>query len=173
MKKFIISYSLTGNNRAVAKALAEKIGANLIQVSEKKKRSKGKILIDTFLKRTPEINLSSFDICDEDFVILNAPIWLGQVAAPMRSIFEIVRKGNFKYAFISLSGGADGPDSNDKISEELEARIGRKPEYVLDLHKADLLPAKPQPTREMTMNYQITKKDLDILMAKATPIITG
>jgi hypothetical protein len=85
---------------------------------------------------------------------------MGQVATPFRVCFK--QLGDIrKYAFISISGGADG--SNPKLARELEERLGQEPACVIDLHIADLLPADPKPTRKDTMAYRITESDVNHL----------
>ncbi len=160
----IISYSHTGNNEIIASTIAEEISAIHIQINETKTRNMVTIIMDTILNRNPKIKNKDFGNLKNDFVIFIAPIWLGQIASPMRSVFHKLKNKKIKYGFISLSGGADGPSTNNKIPEELEKRFGYKPQFIVDLHKADLLPAEPKPTRDMTMNYQITKKDVDCLV---------
>lgn len=171
MAKTIISYSLTGNNEALASNLAGSINAKHIRVSEPGKRSMGRIVSDTVLNRSPKIDFDPSQVAADDFVIFVGPVWMGKVASPLRTCFKQLSAKSFPYAFISVSGGADGPQSNDNLPAELSRSMGRDPEFVLDLHKADLLPQDPQPTRDMTMNYIIDQRDLAALTASAVSTI--
>ena len=171
MNKTIISYSLTGNNEAFATRLANEINANHIRVSEPGKRKMGKIVSDSLLNRAPKIVFDPDAITKDDFVLFVGPVWLGKIASPLRSCFKQLAGKEFPYAFISVSGGADGPDCNDMVAGELSKQVGRDPVFFLDLHKADLLPPEPEPTRDMTMDYHINENDLDALVESALPVL--
>lgn len=161
MKLSVISYSLTGNNEALARSVAEKCGAEHFKISEKKPRTMGTIVFDLLLNRTPKVQPSP-DVLDPcDTVLLFGPIWMGSVATPLRACLETLKKNHKKYAFISISGGADGP--NPKLADELKKKTGREPFALIDLHIADLLPADPKPERKDTSEYRITKADIDKL----------
>ena len=83
---------------------------------------------------------------------------MGQIATPFRACFKQLSQKIGKYAFVSISGGADGP--NPKLAGELKKRLAKEPVCLIDLHIADLLPAEPEPTREDTMAYRITERDV-------------
>jgi hypothetical protein len=72
---------------------------------------------------------------------------------------EIIKTNRHRYAFISISGGADGP--NPKLAGELEKRAGTEPGALIDLHIADLLPSDPKPTRKITSAYRINSEDIE------------
>jgi hypothetical protein len=99
-----------------------------------------------------------------DRVLFCGPVWMGQVASPFRACFKQLGPKIDRYAFISINGGADGP--NPKLAGELEKRLGKGPVCVLDLHVADLLPAEPTPTRQDTMAYRISEQEVKDLTAQ-------
>ncbi len=165
MKTVVISYSYTGNNEDLSSKFAKEIGADHIRVTETKKRTMGTIIMDALFNRNPAISMSNDGISDDDLVIFFSPVWLGQVAAPMRTAMKQLEDKNFKYGFISLSGGADGPGCNGKVPSELKKRMGRDAEFVLDLYKADLLPEDVTPTRQLTMDLRVNEKHLESLLA--------
>jgi len=82
---------------------------------------------------------------------------MGQVASPLRAYFKRLKGRLGRYAFVSISGGADGP--NPKLGAELSQRLGKEPAAVIDLHIAALLPADPKPTRQDTSSYRLTDED--------------
>jgi len=165
MKKIVISYSMTGNNDGLAKSIAKNLGAKHIRITEPKKRSNGKIAMDMILNRTPKINESMKDLDADGFVIFIGPVWMGQAASPLRVCFNELKNRLRQYAFISISGGALGP--NPKLADELTKRIGKKPNAVIDLHIADLLPSDPKPTRQDTSVYRLNEQDVQYLTDKA------
>jgi len=160
----VISYSYTGNNDALAEKYANAIGAEHFRIEEKRRRTMLRIVADTIVESSPKLKRSHEEINRDDKVFVFAPIWMGKIATPARPWLKKIGECGADYGFISISGGADGPDSNDRVLTELETRVGRPPAVFEDLHIADLLPDTPQPTREITMGYRLTEDDLDVLL---------
>jgi hypothetical protein len=175
VKAVVISYSLTGNNQDLAASLAATLGAEHVRITEPKPRKMGKIALDVMLNRTPKIVIPVEQIGEADLVLFVGPVWMGQIATPFRACFEQLGQEIGDYAFISICGGADGP--NPKLADELKKRLGKEPLCLLDLHIADLLPSEPKPTRDDTMAYRITEKDVkhltDTAVATLQKTMTG
>lgn len=168
MKK-IISYSLSGNNEKVASALAEKLEATHIKIMEIKKRTIGAIAFDMLFNRIPKTEPDIIRMDDANLIILCGPVWMGKVASPLRNILKQIKKSKVNYAFVSISGGADGP--NPKLEKELQARTGETPTAVIDLHIANLLPKEPKPTRADTSTYIVTPKDVDDISSEIVSVL--
>jgi hypothetical protein len=158
MKTMVISYSFTGNNADLAATLAATLGAEHVKITEPKPRTMGKIAWDIVLKRTPKIIMPVEETEEVDLVLFVGPVWMGHVATPFRACFEQLGQRIDRYAFLSISGGADGPNPN--LADELEKRLGKEPACLMDLHIADLLPPEPRPTREVTMAYRINEREV-------------
>ena len=158
MNTIVISYSLTGNNEALAASVAASLGAKHVRITEPKSRKMGTIILDKLFKRTPKISMPVDDIEAYDWVLFVGPVWMGQIATPFRACFKQLGPKIKKYAFISISGGADGP--NPKLAAELEKRLTKAPACLIDLHIADLLPPEPEPTRQDTMAYRINEREV-------------
>ena len=126
MKTICISYSLTGNNDALAASIASKLGADHVKVTDAKKRTMGMTAFDMLLNRTPQISMPEVNMADYSRVVFFAPIWMGQIASPLRGCFKKLSSGIGTYAFISLSGGAGGADITAKLTKDLEKRLGKK-----------------------------------------------
>jgi flavodoxin len=169
MKKLIISYSLSGNNKKLADGLAERISANHISISELKKRTIRIIIFDMIFQRIPRINLTLDNINQYDLIFFVGPVWMGQTAAPFRACFDQFKFQIKRYIYISISGGADGP--NLKLSRDLSKRLGIEPNKIIDLHIADLLPTEPKPIRKDTSSYKINKNDVQFLLNKIIKIL--
>ena len=165
MKVIVISYSLTGNNQDLAASVAAALGAEHVRITERKPRKMGKIVLDVMLNRTPKIALPVEKVEGYDGVIFCGPVWMGQVASPFRACFKQLGSQIGRYAFVSICGGADGPNPN--LAGELETRLGRAPAGLIELHIADLLPPEPKPTRDDTMAYRITQKEVKSLSERA------
>jgi len=157
MKIAILTYSFTGNNTLFAAYLASVLSADQIPVTPLTKVTYGTITLDLIFSRKPAVNFSADALEAYDLVLLVAPVWMGQVAFPMRRCLDALRRNAKPYAFLSISGGADG--NNPNVSSELTKRAGRAPVFVLDQHIRTLLPAEPAPTRDDTSNYVLTEAD--------------
>ncbi|MBN1498812.1 MAG: hypothetical protein JW982_01535 [Spirochaetes bacterium] len=158
MKTVVVSYSLTGNNNALAASIASELSAEHVKITELKPRTMGTIALNVLFNRTPKVNLPEAGINDYDFVILAGPVWMGQAASPLRSHLKKLNAFSGKYAFVSISGGADGP--NPKLEQELIKRTGKNPAAVIDLHIAGILPAEPKPQRKDTSKYILKEEDV-------------
>jgi len=167
MKAIVISYSLTGNNTALADGLARELGATHLRVEEPKPRGNGAIALDMLFNRIPKVALPEARVEEFDLAVFVAPVWMGMVASPLRSCLASLGPRLRSYAFVSICGGSDGPGSNPALAKDLSKRTGSSPAAVLDLHIADLLPAEPKPTREMTSTYKLSEAEVRGLAEKA------
>jgi flavodoxin len=161
MKSVILSYSLTGNNKALANSIAKELELEHIHVTESKSRNMGTIVMDIIFNRTPKVQPTPDILEKYDQIFFLGPVWMGQLATPFRSYFNYLKTNQRKHAYISISGGADGP--NPKLNDELKKRIGKEPVTLIDLHIADLLPSEPKPTRNVTMAYRINDQEVKTL----------
>jgi multimeric flavodoxin WrbA len=161
MKIIVISYSFTGNNAALANSIAAEFAAEHIKITESKPRTMGAIILDILFNRTPKVNPIIENVEDHDLVLFVGPVWMGQVAAPLRAYFKRLKVRLSKYAFISISGGALGP--NPKLAGELNKRVGKVPAALIDLHIADFLPSDQKPTMKNTSAYHLSDRDVKSL----------
>jgi hypothetical protein len=158
MNVIVISYSLTGNNDALATGVATALSAEHIKISEPKPRTTWTVMLDVILNRTPPVNPPAKVLENNDLIIFVAPVWIGHVATPLRAYFQYLKNTSGKYAFVSISGGADGP--NAKIAGELNKRVGKKPAALVNMYIADLLPPNPKPTRKDTTAYRLDETEV-------------
>lgn len=165
MNTLILSYSLTGNNDALAVGIAAGLKARHIRITEDRKRKNGTIVFDVLFNRTPKIHPAPQDGTDADVVIFVGPVWMGKVASPFRAYLRAMKGKAGNYAFVSISGGALGP--NPKLGEELLMETGIMPAAVIDLHIADLLPSGMKPTMKATSSYRLNESDVQQLSEKA------
>jgi len=161
MKTAVISYSLTGNNEALANSVAEELAVEHIRVTEPRRRTMVSIVLDMIFGRTPQVQPTASRLENYDLILFCGPVWMGQVATPLRAYLKYLKTGLRRYAFISISGGADG--ANTKLTGELKKRVGREPIALIDLHIADLLPPDPKPVRKVTSAYRIDDRDIEKL----------
>jgi flavodoxin len=168
MKTLVISYSLTGNNNAIATGIATVLAAKHIKITEPRRRTTANIFFDILFSRTPEVSRITENADDYDFIIFVAPVWMGHVATPLRAYFRYLAGWSGKYAFVSVSGGADG--GNPKLAGELLKRMGKAPIALIDLHIADLITPDNKPTRAETSAYHL--KDADVMFLTERAVVT-
>lgn len=159
MKIAVVAYSLTGNNGRLAQSVAQKINAEYIRVTEAKQRTTGTIMQDLMFNRTPRTEPETLG--NYDLILFFGPVWCGQVATPLKGYLRLMPNNMCRYAFCSISGGADGP--NPKLAAELKKITDREPVAVVDLHIADLLPKETKPTRKITSAYSISPDEVEKL----------
>lgn len=165
MKIAVVSYSMTGNNARFAAQLAKSLSAAHLSLKTKKPVTSGSIALDLMFQRKPEIELSRDAFASYDLVLFVAPVWMGQVAFPLRRCLDALKANSRPYGFLSISGGALGDNPN--LARELTRRAGTKPAFVLDQHIVSLLPSDPPPTSKDTAAYQLSEADCNSLTAKA------
>ena len=161
MKTVIMSYSLTGNNEALAKSIAGELKVEHIRITEPKKRTKGTIVADLVFGRTPQTEPKPQIMSAYDLIIFVAPVWIGHPAFPIRPYLKQLKKHPQKYAYVSLSGGS--LNDNPGLANVLKRRTGVEAEAVIDLHITDLLPPEPKPTPDAITKYRLTEQDLERL----------
>jgi hypothetical protein len=171
----VISYSLTGNNSLLAEKIAERLKADRLTVLEPKARSMGKIMLDMLWGRVPSVTIDGpqvrADRLSQSTVIFVGPIWMGKIASPFRGCFQLLKDKIGAYAFVSLSGGADGANSNTGLDRELETALGKKAQMMLDLHIADLLPSEPKPTRKITSSFRLGVEKAEALAERVASVL--
>jgi hypothetical protein len=165
----VISYSLTGNNGRLATSLARALAARCISITETGRRNMGTIALDVMLNRTPKVSFPAVKPEDHDLVVFVGPVWMGHVASPFRACFMELKPRLGRYAFVSICGGAEGP--NPKLAAELTKRLGKEPVALVEMHKADFLPPEPKPTRKDTMAYKVSDAQVKELTEKAVSVL--
>lgn len=158
MKTVVISYSLTGNNEALAQSVADALTAEHIKIAEQTKRTTGTIILDMILNRAPKVQPAPDILGKYDQILFVGPVWMGQAASPLRRYFRHIRENPRRYAFISISGGA--LNTNPKLAEDIKKRTGAEPVVIVDQHITDLLPQEAKPAMKETSAYKVSSEDL-------------
>ena len=169
MKTVIMSYSLTGNNEALATRIAEELKVEHIRITEPKKRTYGTIAADIVFGRTPQTEPMPQVMSAYDLIIFVAPIWMGQPAFPMRSYLKQLKKHPQKYAYVTISGVS--MNNNPGLLGALKSRTGAEAVTVVDLQIVDLLPSDPKPTTQVISAYQLTAQDVENLTKRTVTML--
>lgn len=155
MKNSIVYYSYTGNNKNLAEILAEKSGAELFELREKKKRSPFAFMIDLLIKRDL---LAPYYIKTENYdkVILVSPVWAGKPAPALCRFLEKERNNIKEYSYISLCFGSEA--QNEKVKKSLRKTAGKAAVAVSYLSLQGLIP--PELKGMEAMSYKPEKEKL-------------
>lgn len=165
MRIAIISYSLTGNNDALASNIASELSAEHIRITESQKRGYGEITLDLLLNRTPEASPAPQVLAQYEGLIFVAPVWMGQPAFPLRGYLKFLKTHPCSYGFATISGGSLNP--NPQLKNHLIKRTGKEPQVFVDQYISDLLPKDIKADPKAVEAYRLTESDLRQLTAKA------
>jgi hypothetical protein len=113
-KTLVIVYSLTGTGRRLADLFARRQGWPVAEVLDRWPRT-GRLgmlrsALDAALRRRPRIRYTGPALETFDSVLLIAPVWVGRLAAPMRSFVAAHAERLPELAFVSVSG-SPGPST--------------------------------------------------------------
>ncbi len=128
MKSAVLYYSRTEKTAAAAKALAERVSGDLVEIKDLKSR-KGIIgwiraALDARGEKITQINPSSFDTSNYDTLYIGTPIWASKPTPPFNTMiknFEITGKDII--LFVTL-GGSNFKNALNLIKTKVEANGG-------------------------------------------------
>ena len=158
MKTLVVDYSFTGNNRRLAKRIASLLSADRDSISVARSMKPGAIALDRLFGLSPKIGESTKLPSDYDLVVLVGPVWMGKVASPFRPYIKRHYGAFKKIAFVSISGGALGP--NRGVDKEIAGRTGLRPAVVHEFYTNDLIPEEEKKKMSRTSTYQLTDEDM-------------
>lgn len=108
MKTLVVYYSKTGNTKRVAEDLAQKLGADLEEIIDKKNRSgfwnwflAGR---DGMKKNGTEIGELHQDPANYDVVIIGSPVWGWNLVPAVRTFLETQKGKINRWSFFVTSG---------------------------------------------------------------------
>jgi flavodoxin len=127
MKKIIFFYSRTGTTKKVAKAIAEKIDAEVEEIRDTVDRSGAigyvKSGRDAMKKRLTKLEPLEKNPAAYDLVIVGTPIWGWNMSVPVRTFVTENKDGITKAAFFCTMGGS----GDQKAFAEMAEIISQKP----------------------------------------------
>lgn len=133
MKLLIVYYSHTGNNRLLAGHLGRRLGARVVEVAEKHKRTSLTIPLDMLFERHPAIRAIDASARKFDHVLLVPPLWNMAVAHPMQTAITRLKEDLGKFSFASLCG-YPRPAQPVHVGGEIARRAGKVPEHVWEMY---------------------------------------
>jgi len=125
MKTLVVFYSRTGTTRKVAEKLSAALAADLEEIIDKDKRSgvlgylrSGR---DAIKKTQAKIELVKNDPAVYDLIIVGTPVWIGTMAAAVKTYLSANKDKIKKAAFFSTQGSS----SDQRVFSEMEKVFGR------------------------------------------------
>lgn len=169
MKALIIFYSHSGNNEKLALVLKDRLGCEIHQIREVKKRKTISILLDFFFNTTTKLSSSNLPINKYDNVIFVGPVWGSKIATPIKAYIEKEKNNLCNYSFITLCNGDIG--QKEKLSSQLSTIAQRQPYEVMELWVKSLLPDDKKNKIKHTFNFRVSYQDLVSLDEDITSFI--
>jgi len=122
MIRYLVAYySWTGNTAKVAKAVAERLSADVEEIVETRRRAgpfaRFLCAVDAILRRKPPIAPAVRQTDDYDVVVLGCPVWARDMAAPMRSYLAREKGRIGKAAFFCTQAGIGGESVLERVAE--------------------------------------------------------
>ena len=123
----VVCYSYTGLTRRLAQLLCSHHGWPLGEILDENPRGGAggtwRCIVDSMLRRHPEVRYFGPDPGDFHTVVLMSPIWLYRLAGPMRSFIATHREALRRVAVISTMGSGGASNAVGEIAHML----GRSP----------------------------------------------
>ena len=107
MKKLILYTSVDGNTDAVARAIADKVGADMARlVRVKKVKGFGfinnlKLRLEVMFKKKPDIFPFKWDPRDYDLIYIGTPVWYDSYNPVYNTLFNVIKVYDRKVALFS------------------------------------------------------------------------
>lgn len=140
MKILVVYYSLSGNTRSVATALARDLGADAdIEELRCDRYSPGawgflRAASDSWRGKLPSIGPLTHKLSECELAVVAGPIWAYHPATPVRAFLQQNRTELTRVAFLLTHGGAAG----DRSLREMESIVGHAPMATLLLTERDI-----------------------------------
>lgn len=158
MKKLIVCYSKTGNNRKLAEFLGQELSADVELIETKKELSMFNLILDMIFSRKPKILDTKFNPEKYDHVIFIGPVWMGKLSSPLFSYMKKFQEKIKNYSFITISGGAIG--NNDTLESNIHTTMNRTAKHITQLFINNLLPEEKKNQMKETSAFRIEDSDL-------------
>lgn len=138
MRALVVFYSRSGRTRGAGLQIAERLGADIEEI--KTRRSYRGFLglwrsaVDALRRVDFAIETPTKPTRDYDIVVVGAPVWGGQAAAPVLTYLAGAKGTLRKVAFFVTSGGAQ----RDSVFDTMEQAAGAKAVAKLALSRQQL-----------------------------------
>ncbi len=136
MKKLVVFYSLEGNTKFIAQAIAQSAGADILELRPKKGISSSGFMKyfwggkQVLTKEKPELLPLEKNPHEYDLIFIGTPVWASTFAPPLLTFFSEEKLRDKKIALFCTYGGNAGltlEKMEEKlVGNEIMSRIGFK-----------------------------------------------
>jgi len=139
MKILITFFTRTENTKKVAEKLAERLGADIEELQDKKDRKGmlGYIIAghDMVRKKSTEIDNIKYNPSEYDLVIIGTPVWVGTFVPAIKKYIEFNKNRFKKIAFFTTQGS----ERRQRVFDELKKETGKEPIAELQLSTKEVV----------------------------------
>jgi flavodoxin len=111
-KTLVVYYSLTGNTRQIAEAIAAALDADIEVIEDTFNRDTGlgrpRSALEGLLGLRSSITPPKHDLSEYDLVVVGTPIWSARQSSPVRAYLSQHRASLERVAFFCTQGGLGG-----------------------------------------------------------------
>jgi len=129
----VVFYSRTGTTRQAAQMLADRLDCPIFEIEDTVSRSglwgDVRCVFDNVLQRHVPYRYTGPALADCENLVVMAPVWVGHLAAPMRSFLKDNRQFQGGLAAVAVMAARGG----FRAAEEIAMAVGRPPHPVLVL----------------------------------------
>jgi len=125
MKTLVIYYSLEGDTKLIADAVAKSTGADVLEIRPKKEIPKNILKLffggkQSMMKEKPELLPLDKNPADYDLLFIGTPVWAWNMSAPIRSFLSSAKLAGKKIGLFCCNGGQKGKtfDEMERILSE-------------------------------------------------------
>ncbi len=120
MTALVLYYSNTGNTQKVAKALAERLGADLAEITCQTYLAwHGPLAIawDVFTRHRPRVSIVAPKDAHYDLIVVGGPVWAARAAPPVMSALEMLPEADATAAFVTCGGTSPNSPPEPALAE--------------------------------------------------------
>jgi hypothetical protein len=122
----VVCYSHTGTSRRAAQLLCSHHGWPLGEIREVASRGNLRCVLDSLLRRRPEIRYDGPDPGDFRTVVLIAPIWMYRLAGPMRTFVAREKDKLRRVAVIATMNAGGATNAFAEVADILGHGVMRR-----------------------------------------------
>ena len=160
MRLLVLCFSSSGNNRLLARVLADRLEAELAEIRDARFFRLLHMPRDLKLDRHPPIKPIRQDPAGYDHVLFISPLFGSRIAAPMKTALSSWGLGVESYSFVTFCG-YDRPEQRDKVHQQLIELTGQPPAHMTALCVGDLVPESDRRKVFVVSNYRVRLPELE------------
>jgi flavodoxin len=123
MKTIVVYYTWQGHTGKVAKALATRIGADLVQIEPERETGMFMKAMNAVLGRSAPIRPCKTDLSGVDLLVIASPVWAGKVPPYVNRYISLLSNTSGKpFSLLAEMGGRGADSAIAHMRKRLEAK---------------------------------------------------